>query len=296
MTIDELLTKYRTLDSKVDCGKAFERLMKNFLLTYPEYQGKFSDVWLWNDFPFKNELGTVDLGIDIVCKTSDGEFWAVQCKFYAETTPITKSAVDTFLATSSKTFNGQKFTARLWISTSDNLTDNAEITLQNQTPPVARIGMEELRNAAVDWKKLDAGTFGKSAVNNFRTPKEHQLNAINSAQIYFQNHSRGKLIMACVTGKTYTSLKIAEKLYPNGKILFLVPSISLLGQILHEWATFAENPFNYICVCSDETVSKKNDDEIRSVNLPLPATTNPNEILSRLGAVGKLKVNKRSSE
>ncbi|MBQ6298239.1 MAG: DEAD/DEAH box helicase [Selenomonadaceae bacterium] len=282
MTIDELLIKYRALDSKVDCGKAFERLMKNFLLTYPEYQGKFSEVWLWNDFPFKNELGTVDLGIDIVCKTLDGDFWAVQCKFYAESTPITKSAVDTFLATSSKTFNGQKFTARLWISTSDNLTDNAEITLQNQTPPVARIGMEELRNAAVDWEKLDKGAFGRQAVNNFRTPKEHQLNAINSAQIYFQNHNRGKLIMACGTGKTYTSLKIAEKLFPRGKILFLVPSISLLSQILHEWATFAENPFNYICVCSDETVSKKNDDEIRSVNLPLPATTNPDEILRRM--------------
>ena len=204
--IDELLADYRRLDiSEHERGEKFERLMKNFLLTYPEYQGKFSDVWLWNDFPFKNELGTVDLGIDIVCKTVDGDFWAVQCKFYAETTPITKSAVDTFLSTSSKTFNGQKFSARLWISTSDNLTDNAEITLQNQTPPVARIGMEELRNAAVDWQKLDKGLFGRQAVNNFRTPKEHQLNAINSAQNYFQNHSRGKLIMACGTGKTYTS-------------------------------------------------------------------------------------------
>ena len=214
--IDELLADYRRLDiSEHERGEKFERLMKNFLLTYPEYQGKFSEVWLWNEFPFRDELGNKDLEIDIVCKTSDGEFWAVQCKFYAETTLISKSAVDTFLATSSKTFNGQKFSARLWISTSDNLTDNAEMTLQNQSPPVARIGMEELRNAAVDWKKLDAGAFGKQAVNNFREPLPHQLDAINSAQIYFQNHSRGKLIMACGTGKTYTSLKIAEKLFPT---------------------------------------------------------------------------------
>ena len=283
MTFNELLDKYRTISfSEHDKGSRFEALMKNFLLTYPEYREKFSNVWLWNDFPFRDELGTVDLGIDIVCKTFNGDFWAVQCKFYAESTTITKSAVDTFLATSSKTFSGQKFSVRLWISTSDNLTDNAEITLQNQTPPVARIGMEELSKAAVDWEKLDAGLFGKQAVNNFRKPKEHQLNAINSAQNHFQNHNRGKLIMACGTGKTYTSLKIAEKLFPNGKILFLVPSISLLGQILHEWATFAENPFNYICVCSDETVSKKTDDEILSVNLPLPATTNPDEILRRM--------------
>ena len=157
-------------------------------------------MWLWNEFPFRDELGTVDLGIDIVCNTVDGDFCAVQCKFYAESTPITKSAVDTFLATSSKTFGGdKKFSARLWISTSDNLTDNAEITLQNQSPPVARIGMEELRKDAVDWQKLDDGTFRRQAVNNFRELLPHQLNAVNAAQFYFQNHSRGKLIMACGT-------------------------------------------------------------------------------------------------
>ena len=142
------------------------------------------------------------------------------------------------------------------------MTDNAEITLQNQTPPVTRIGMDELRKAAVDWEKLDAGTFGKQALNNFRESLPHQLDAIAAAQAHFQNHNRGKLIMACGTGKTFTSLKIAETLAPNGKILFLVPSISLLSQILYEWATFAEKPFNYICVCSDETVSKRTEDEI----------------------------------
>ena len=284
MTIDELLENYRGEEiSERDKGTKFERLMKNFLLTNPVYRGKFSDVWLWNEFPFREDFGTVDLGIDIVCKTVDDEFWAVQCKFYLDTTPINKSAVDTFLATSSKIFDGdKKFSARLWISTSGNLTDNAEITLQNQSPPVARIGMEELRKAAVDWEKLDAGTFGKQAVINFREPLEHQLNAINAAQNHFQNHSRGKLIMACGTGKTYTSLKIAETLAPNGKILFLVPSISLLGQILYEWATFAEKPFNFICVCSDVTVSKKTEDEILTVNLPMPATTNPEEISDRM--------------
>lgn len=172
VTVDELLEKYRSAEiSERDKGAKFERLMKNFLLTNPVYRGKFSDVWLWNEFPFRDELGTVDLGIDIVCKEFDGDFWAVQCKFYAETSVIDKAAVDTFLATSSKTFDGdKKFSARLWISTSDNLTDNAEITLQNQSPPVARIGMEELRKAAVDWEKLDAGTFGKDAVKNFREP------------------------------------------------------------------------------------------------------------------------------
>ena len=80
VTVDELLEKYRSAEiSERDKGAKFERLMKNFLLTNPVYRGKFSDVWLWNEFPFRDELGTVDLGIDIVCKEFDSNFWAVQC-------------------------------------------------------------------------------------------------------------------------------------------------------------------------------------------------------------------------
>ena len=81
-------------------------------------------------------------------------------------------------------------------------------------------------------RELDAGITGDDAVIKIRQKLKHQQDAINAAQDYFQNHERGKLIMACGTGKTYTSLKIAEKLFPRGKILFLVPSISLLNQTL----------------------------------------------------------------
>ena len=280
MTFDEILKKYRQNSfSEHDKGSRFEVLMRNFLRTYPPYRGKFSDVWLWNDFPYKNDFGGKDLGIDIVARTFDDDFWAVQCKFYAEYLYIDKPSVDSFLATSSKIFQGnKKFSARLWISTTNNFTDNAEKTLQNQDPEVLKISLTDLRNAAVNWDKLDAGIFGDDARKSFREPLQHQLDAIHATQQHFQKNSRGKLIMACGTGKTYTSLKIAEKIFPTGKILFLVPSISLLSQTLQEWATFSENPFNYICVCSDDTVSK-NADEILKVNLPMPVTTDSAKIL-----------------
>ena len=282
MTFNDILEKYRQNSfSEHDKGSRFEILMKNFLRTYPPYLGKFSDVWLWNDFPFKNDFGGKDLGIDIVTKTCDENFWAVQCKFYAESSYIDKPAVDSFLATSSKIFQGdKKFSARLLISTTNNFTDNAEKTLQNQDPEVLKISLTDLQNAAVDWDKLDAGIFGDDAVKKSRQLLQHQIDAINSTKNYFLSNSRGKLIMACGTGKTYTSLKIAENIFPNGKILFLVPSISLLSQSLLEWATFSENIFNYICVCSDNTVSK-NADEISRVNLPMPATTDPEKISLR---------------
>ena len=280
--LNAILEKYREdSSSERDKGTLFEVLMKNFLLTYAPYRGRFSNVWLWKDFPFRAEFGGKDLGIDLVAQTVDGEFWAVQCKFYAETSTIDKPAVDSFLATSSKTFQGDKrFSARIWISTTNNFTDNAEKTLQNQSPPVTRIGIEDLRNAAVDWEKLDAGIFGKDSILP-RELRDYQIDAINAATEHFQNNSRGQLIMACGTGKTFTALKITEKISSRGKILFLVPSISLLSQTLLEWATYSEKPFNYICVCSDDTVSKSAD-EFLGVNLPTTPTTDPAKISRRI--------------
>ena len=142
MTFNELLDKYRAISfSEHDKGLRFELLMKNFLLTYPEYRENFSDVWLWNDFPFRNDFGGKDVGIDIVAKTFNGDFWAVQCKCYAQSTRIDKPAVDSFLATSSKSFSGQKFSVRLWISTTNNWNAEAERAIQNQNPPVVRISL-----------------------------------------------------------------------------------------------------------------------------------------------------------
>ena len=241
MTFDEALEKCRReAQSAHEKGARFEQLMKKFLQTNPQYREKFSAVWLWKEFPWREEFDGKDVGIDIVAQTTDGEYWAVQCKCYAEASRIGKPAVDSFLATSSKKFgNGARFSARLWISTSDNWNAEAERAIRSQNPPVLRIGLQDLQLAAVDWAKLDAGKVGEEALKNFREPLEHQRQAIAAVEEYFRTHERGKLIMSCGTGKTYTSLRIAEKIFPHGKILLLVPSIALLSQTLREWSTYA---------------------------------------------------------
>ncbi|MBQ7630051.1 MAG: DEAD/DEAH box helicase family protein, partial [Selenomonadaceae bacterium] len=263
--------------SERDKGTRFEVLMKNFLLTYAPYRGKFSEVWLWKDFPHKNIFGGKDLGIDIVAKTFDGNFWAVQCKFYAESATIDKPAVDSFFANATREIDGKKFSAFVWISTTDNYTDNAREMFKGRAEEIHIIGIEELRKAAVDWQKLDAGIFGKNAVLP-RELRDYQIEAIQKADEHFQKFNRGQLIMACGTGKTFTALKIAEKIFPTGKILFLVPSISLLSQTLEEWATYSEKPLNAVCVCSDATAADKSKYDVFEVNLPLPAITDENKI------------------
>ena len=283
MTIDELLDTYEIFAmTEVEKGERFERLMKNFLLTYPVWRGLVADVWLWKDFPFRQELGGKDLGIDLVVKTRTGDFWAAQCKFYQQSTAINKSAVDSFISNSGRTFDGdKKFSRRFWISTSDNFTENAREMLKNQSPAVEILNLPMLRRAQVNWALLDNG-FVKDDAIIIRKLRDYQQNAIEAAQEHFLTNDRGQLIMACGTGKTFTALKIAEKLFPDGKILFLVPSISLLSQTLEEWATFAEKPINALCICSDATATKSFDDDIVDVNLPLPAMTDADKISDAL--------------
>ena len=241
-TFNILLQKYRKYSfSKEDLGRRFERLMQAYLQTDPKYAVLFKKVWLWNDFFAKKDLGGHDTGIDLVAQTFNGDFWAIQCKCFQEDTYIDKPAVDTFLATSSRKFSDENFQTvgfahRLWISTSNKWTSNAEEAIKNQNPPVSRISLYDLQNAPVDWGQLEEGVHGDMAQAPKKSLRPHQTKAVEDTRLYFQTNDRGKLIMACGTGKTFTSLRIAENITGgSGLVLFLVPSIALLGQILNEY-------------------------------------------------------------
>ncbi len=277
--------------SEQDKGAKFESLMLRYLQTDRLYANLFKKVWLWADFPAKNDLGGKDTGIDLVALTQGGDYWAVQCKCYDEATTIDKPAIDTFLSTSSRQFKNEQlqttgFAKRLWISTTNKWGTNAEEAIKNQNPEVIRISAGQLNQAAVDWEKIAQGLEGKAALLAIKkSPKTHQETAILAANNYFKTQERGKLIMACGTGKTFTSLKIAEKeTNHKGLVLFLVPSIALLGQSLREWIAEAEQPIFPICICSDANVSKKrtkneDSDGFSIIDLALPASTHVPDIL-----------------
>lgn len=287
LSFSDVLKKFRReAFSERDKGARFELLMKKYLLSEPTYEGRFKQIWLWNEFPYRKDFSGKDTGIDLVAQTVEGDYWAVQCKCYEENVYIDKTGVDSFLSTSSKSFYNEsmetvQFSQRLWISTTNHWNSEAENTIKNQNPPLIRISLTDLENSNVDWDKLVNGEEGKSARKQKKTPREHQNKAISNVNEYFKNNDRGKLIMACGCGKTYTSLKIAEK-ETNGKglVLFLVPSIALLGQTLREWCAEAEKPIYPICICSDPAVTKKTDsDDMSVVDLALPASTNVPNII-----------------
>lgn len=294
-TFSQILNNFRKeAFSERDKGYRFERLMQAYLKTTALYANLFEEVWLWMEFPFHNQFGGKDVGIDLVAKTFSGEYWAVQCKCFAEDSYINKGDVDSFLSTSGKTFlvegKTTAFVQRLWISTTNKWNATAELTIKSQTPPVSRLNLLDLESDDVDWAKLEQGVFGKASRPKPFSVKEHQQKAIDKVHEYFKTHDRGKLIMACGTGKTFTSLKIAERETDNkGLVLFLVPSIALLGQTLRSWTQQAVVPIHAVCICSDVQVSRqeiKNDEGgISVLDLALPASTDTQYIVHQLDEI-----------
>lgn len=299
-TFAQLLNKFRQdAFSERDKGYRFERLIQAYLKTTTLYANLFEEVWLWTEFPFHDQFGGKDTGIDLVARTVEGEYWAIQCKCYAADAFINKPDVDTFLSTSGKRFETESgmtgFVQRLWISTTNKWNSTAEQTIRNQNPPVTRLNLIDLENDDVDWNSLEQGIFGVASRSKPFAIREHQQQAIDQTHAYFKideatgqpAHTRGKLIMACGTGKTFTSLRIAEnETGGRGLVLFLVPSIALLGQTLRSWLQQALEPMMAVCICSDPQVSKqteKNDNDTTSVvDLALPASTDVPSIVKQL--------------
>lgn len=276
-------------------GTDFERLMKQWFKTDPRYSN-LEKVWLWEEFPPKKDFGGKDLGIDLVARTDYGDYWAIQCKCYAEDARIDKPDVDSFLANASRsfldpeTFQTKEFSNLVWVQTSRKRWGaNAEMAVHGLNKPFNRISLYDLEISAVDWGKLKDGLWGADAKLPGKQPRRHQLEAISKAYEHFitNGNDRGKLIMACGTGKTYTSLKVMEQMTDkNAFVLFLVPSIALLGQTLNAWMADKKDNLKAICVCSDAKVTRQmideDDEDAKVIDLAVPATTNTKSILKQL--------------
>ena len=295
-TINDILQEIRLKSmTEREKGTDFERLMKLWFLTDPRYSD-LEKVWLWEEFPCRKDFGGKDLGIDLVARTEYGDYWAIQCKCYAEDAQIDKGAVDSFLANASRTFTDpetfqtKEFSNLIWVQTTRKRWGvNAEAAIQGLSKPFNRISLYDLEISVVDWDKLKKGLYGDKAKLPGKQPRPHQLIAMSKAYEYFvtQGHDRGKLIMACGTGKTYTALKIMEQMTTQDSfVLFMVPSIALLGQTLNAWMADKVDDMRAICVCSDPKVTREmkdaDDEDASVVDLAVPATTDTRQILRQL--------------
>ncbi|WP_061546789.1 DEAD/DEAH box helicase [Cylindrospermopsis raciborskii] len=295
MTIQKILNEIKqTSSSTREQGDKFERLMLNYLKTDPIYNEYFSQIWLWMDFPKRANMP--DTGIDLVGMIRDtGDYCAIQCKCYDLNQTLQKSDIDSFF-----TASGTKvFKKRMIISTTAKWSKNAQAALDDQQIPVIRATIYDLENSPIDWNKYSLQNPDILQLKPKKHIRPHQQIALEKVLTQFEHADRGKLIMACGTGKTFTALKIAEHVPKHSHlILFLVPSISLLSQTLREWTAERQIDFHSIAVCSDVNVGKnktksQNDDtaDITVNDLAFPPTTKAQDIIKSYQTIQKTNQN-----
>ncbi|MEG7194666.1 DEAD/DEAH box helicase family protein, partial [Pseudomonas aeruginosa] len=228
-------------------GTYFEELICAYLRNEATYRDLYDKVWTYADWAKEQGLSGKDAGIDLVARTQGtGEYHAIQCKLYAEDYKVQKKDIDSFFTASGKA----PFSHRVIVTTTNNWSEHAEDALQGQQPPVSKIDLQALEDSQVDWAKYQPN---QAVVLKARKQlRDHQQTALNAVVAGLKDAERGKLIMACGTGKTFTSLKIAEQQAGKGKrVLFLVPSLSLLSQTLTEWTQESATLLHSFAVCSD---------------------------------------------
>ena len=279
----DLINTYRTTaKSEREKGTYFELLCIKYFEKEPFYTDLFIKVQTYTAWAKEQGLSGKDTGIDLVATTKDGEFHAIQCKLYDADRKVSKSEIDSFLSAASKTY----FKRRIIVSTTHDWSENALATLENQDPPVTKIDLDTLEQSAIDWSQF--AEKKEVVLKKKKALREHQSAALTQVKIglYDQKLKRGKLIMACGTGKTFTSLKIAEECAGKGKrVLFLVPSLSLLSQTLTEWTQESTTLLHSYAVCSDREIGKQQNtttviDAVTTLQheLQYPATTDAEKL------------------
>ncbi|GAA7339652.1 hypothetical protein HpCK65_04880 [Helicobacter pylori] len=206
-------------------GSLFEKVCKRFLEEH-DSANEYESIKLWSEWELNQKER--DRGIDMVVTTTSKEYIAVQCKFHQD--KISYPEIATFLNKLQSGVGEVRFKKGIIISTSDLSSDAIKEIEQIRSTgmgiDIDEITEEDFIYSQIDWEKLDT-TQSELPLCDKKKPRPHQVEAINATKEYFSDHknTRGKLIMACGTGKTYTSLKIMESLDPK-ITLFLAPSIA----------------------------------------------------------------------
>ena len=284
--LDRLLDTYRAQTAtQRDRGTAFEKLVAAWLVTDPVWSKRLAQVEPWGEWAARRGESRVDAGIDLVGTMRGGGAVVIQCKLYAPDHRINKDDIDSFISASAKDL----FAERLIVETTEpEWSEPALRMVRGQSIPTTRIGLQHLRESDVDWSRFAAtGDIDRPKPKTLRGDQEEALQAVSAG---LKDAGRGKLIMACGTGKTLTSLRIAEDLAgAGGAVLYAVPSLALMAQTVPEWCADAVVPITAFAVCSDTQVGKRRRSrydtaEIEVNDLAFPATTDAGKLAAAMAA------------
>ena len=276
----ELLNEVREkATSKKDIGDRFEEIVQVYFNHDSQMQQVYCDTMSWRDWVEEQDIeeSKQDTGIDLVAKIHEshgGGHAAIQAKCRAARYKLKRRDIDGFYtkANTLKIFNRLIYIDTTEVPPSDHFQD---IINENE---ITHIRSRHLAESTVDWDSFIER--GEKRKQNPKEPRPHQLEAVEKTRVGLNSADRGQIIMACGTGKTYTGLLIAERVFGLGKrILVLVPSLALMSQMIRDWHADATKPLRSFSVCSDVELGRRrrsSDDVIQLTpsELMLPPTTN----------------------
>lgn len=288
-TFDDLIQQINQTagDIQRERGTLFEKLVLSYLRNEPTYQRLYKNVWALGDVPVEYGIPKKDTGVDLVAEQFNGELVAIQAKFYQN--KVGKSEINSFVAELGKSY----YQRGLIVSTVNDWNKNARETIDHNEKGIEIIGLSDLRNSQIDWTQY---SFERPEVVTIKEPKKlraYQETALEYALEHFATNDRGQMIMAPGTGKTFTSLKIAEAFVKKEnkqlKVLYLVPSIQLLTQTLRGWNNDTELKITSMAVTSDRDASRGEDgtEDIKASDIGYPATTSKEKLLKNWDDVKK---------
>ncbi len=276
-----------SLETAKEKGDLFERLTLIYLTAHPEYKTKLSDVWMLNDVPprvaRKLNLPSNDEGIDLIAKTRDGEFWAIQAKYRSDnSTALNTRDLAKF---SQLSFAHCKEIALGVVAHTTSKPVRKRKLLGN----VVEIGLARwLELTPEEWAAIRAKAAERKYKPAKRKPRDHQKAAVKNVRQYYLKgkNRRGRLIMPCASGKSLTAFWAAQALKAK-TIVLAVPSLILIKQSVKDWTReYLANGVvpEWLCVCSDETVGKSDTDSFVSdvYETGIPVTTDAGKIASFL--------------
>lgn len=282
-SFDDFYTALKPLKPKQK-GDLFEELTKYILLYHPDYQYITKEVWMLNEIPLtllkKFNMPSKDQGIDLVLRTHQGKYYAIQCKFRMNVDEIiTWTELATFFGLAFGVAQG--FSGGLYVTNTADITANAKAS--NIVVPLYGDFFETLSDdffRVVESKLIPTIKFKPIPL----VPRDYQKEMIHETMKYFTEYDRGIIESACGTGKTLTTYWIHKKLMSNLTIV-AVPSLFLLSQFYKDWTkqmSLEGTRSNYILVGS-----QADSGDTAYENNGLLITTDPDELTGRIHSVIK---------
>lgn len=279
----ELEDEIRQIKETKEKGDAFEQFCYFFLLYHKDLyhiEEVWSDKLPGREIPQKikekYKLEKSDYGVDGVSLLTSGDVEAWQAKFRSDQSAPTATELSTFWSES------EYFDLKRTIANSSHLPTVASKKINHE---------QTLLDRLLELDELFFQTLFEVASHKIRqaelpkfTPRPHQRTMLNDVVEGLKVHERGKLIAACGTGKTLAALWVSESTELNtSKVLVFAPSISLVGQTVKEWVQHKNRDFDYLCVCSDKTITSDLGDDgeesdISINDLDFSVTTTPEEV------------------